>query len=150
MFNTTTYNTIPTTTMGELAERALACSDDFESLFDRVEDYLNLETVITVDNFQENVEALFTVLMDDLGLELDEDFYNPARLEFFEPVLLMLDDLRPHFFLNRHQLASHVYANFNNGRRWNSDRGFNTLASWIQARIGKVARVRVVSFVKLR
>lgn len=149
MFNNLNYRTIPTTTMRELAEQALARNEDLDSLIDQVGDHLALETVITVDNYNENADALITVLMNDLGLDMDSDFDNPSDLEFFEPVILLLDDLRPRFFLNRHQLASHVYANYNNGRRWNSDRGFSTLASWIQARMEGVALVRVVSFVKL-
>lgn len=150
MFNNLNYRTLPTTTMRELAEQSLARNEDFDSLIDQVADHLALDTVVTVDDYNENADALITVLMHNLGLEMGEDFDNPSNLEFFEPVLLLLDDLRPRFFLNRHQLASHVYANYNNGPRWNPSRGFSTLASWVQARIGKVARVRVVSFVKLR
>ena len=150
MFNNRKYHEMPTITMRELAEKTLERHEDFDSLIDQVADHLALETVVTVDNYNENADALITVLMDDLGLEMGEDFDNPSDLEFFEPVLLLLDDLRPRFFLNRHQLASHVYANYNNGRRWNSDRGFSTLASWTQARMEGVALVRVVSFVKLR
>ena len=146
-------NIIPTITLRELAEQALArVSDldyDFERLIDQVSDVLALDTVVTVDNYNECADTLIAVLMYDLGLEIDRDFDNPSNLEFFEPVVLMLDDLRPRFFLNRHQLANHIYAHYNNGQRWNPDRGFNTLASWIQARIGKDALVRVVSFVKL-
>lgn len=149
MFNNPTYRTIPTTTMRELAEQSLTRNEDFDSLIDQVGDHLALETVITVDNYNDEADALITVLMDDLGLEMGEDFENPSDLEFFEPVLLLLDDLRPRFFLNRHQLASHVYANYNNGRRWNPDRGISTLASWVQARMEGVALVRVVSFVKI-
>lgn len=148
MFNTST-RTLPTTTIRELASEALYDNEHHDSLIDQVGDHLALETVVTVDNFEESIEALLTTLMDDLGLVLDDDFVNPVNREYFEPVLLLLDDLRPRFFLNRHQLASHVYANFNNGPRWNPDRGVHTLSPWVQHRMEGIAIVRVIAFVTL-